>query len=102
MPGTGALPLLTPESVRLGAAFLLGAALFGRYAWILVTDPTPGAHLQSLLLATVFLVGSFLSFLTGLLADLISINRTLMEEILLRLRRHEASRGAEDRDDVRG
>ena len=27
MPGTGAPPLLTPESVRLGAAFLLGAAL---------------------------------------------------------------------------
>ncbi len=27
MPGTGALPLFTPESVRLGAAFLLGAAL---------------------------------------------------------------------------
>ncbi len=27
MPGTGAPPLLSPESVRLGAAFLLGAAL---------------------------------------------------------------------------
>ncbi len=27
MPGTGALPVLSPESFRLGAAFLLGAAL---------------------------------------------------------------------------
>lgn len=82
--------------------FLLGAGLFGRYAWILLTDPTPGAHVQSLLLATVFLVASFLSLLTGLLADLISINRTLMEEVLLRMRRHEAARGADDRDDARG
>ena len=80
----------------------LGTGLFARYVWFLATRETPGAHIQSLLLATVFLVGSFLSFLTGLLADLISINRTLMEEILLRLRRQEAARGAEDRDDARG
>jgi glycosyltransferase involved in cell wall biosynthesis len=94
--------LYKPLPVFLGLSailFLLGAGLFGRYAWILATDPTPGAHLQSLLLATVFLVGSFLSLLTGLLAELISINRTLMEEILLRLRRREAARGADDRDD---
>lgn len=96
--------LYKPLPVFLGLSailFLLGAALFGRYLWFLATRETPGAHLQSLLLATVFLVGSFLSFLTGLLADLISINRTLMEEILLRQRRHEAARGAEDRDDAR-
>ncbi len=97
--------LYKPLPVFLGLSailFLLGAGLFGRYLWFLATRETPGAHLQSLLLATVFLVGSFLSFLTGLLADLISINRTLMEEILLRQRRHEAARGAEDRDDARG
>jgi len=97
--------LYKPLPVFLGLSallFLLGAALFGRYAFFLLTRETPGAHLQSLLLATVFLVASFLAFLTGLLADLISINRTLMEEILLRLRRHEAARGAEDRDDARG
>ena len=97
--------LYKPLPVFLGLSallFLLGAGLFGRYLWFLATRETPGAHLQSLLLATVFLVGSFLSFLTGLLADLISINRTLMEEILLRQRRHEAAKGAEDRDDARG
>ncbi len=97
--------LYKPLPVFLGLSailFLLGAGLFVRYLWFLATRETPGAHLQSLLLATVFLVGSFLSLLTGLLADLISINRTLMEEILLRQRRHEAARGAEDRDDARG
>jgi len=97
--------LYKPLPVFLGLSalfFLLGAGLFGRYAWILATDPTPGAHIQSLLLASVFLVASLLSFLTGLLADLISINRALLEEILLRKRRREASRGAEDRDDARG
>ena len=97
--------LYKPLPVFLGLAallFVLGAGLFGRYVFFLLTRETPGAHLQSLLLATVFLVGAFLSFLTGLLADLISINRTLLEEILLRLRRREAARGAEDRDDARG
>ena len=97
--------LYKPLPVFLGLSailFLLGAGLIARYVWFLATRETPGAHLQSLLLATVFLVGSFLSFLTGLLADLISINRTLLEEILLRQRRHEAARGAEDRDDARG
>ncbi len=97
--------LYKPLPVFLGLSailFLLGAGLFGRYLWFLATRETPGAHLQSLLLATVFIVGSFLSFLTGLLADLISINRALLEEILLRQRRHEAARGAEDRDDARG
>ena len=97
--------LYKPLPVFLGLSailFLLGAGLVARYVWFLATREAPGAHLQSLLLATVFLVGSFLSFLTGLLADLISINRTLLEEILLRQRRHEAARGAEDRDDARG
>jgi glycosyltransferase involved in cell wall biosynthesis len=97
--------LYKPLPVFLGLSalsFAIGAGLFGRYLYFLLTRDTPGAHLQSLLLAAVFLVGSFLSFLTGLLADLISINRTLMEEILLRLRRREAARGAEDRDDARG
>jgi glycosyltransferase involved in cell wall biosynthesis len=96
--------LYKPLPVFLGLSailFVLGATLFGRYAYFLVTRETPGAHLQSLLLATVFLVASFLAFLTGLLADLISINRALMEEILLRLRRREAGRGDGERDDVR-
>jgi len=97
--------LYKPLPVFLGLSavlFLLGAVLIARYVWFLATRATPGAHLQSLLLATVLLVSSFLSFLTGLLADLISINRTLLEEILLRQRRRDAARGAEDRDDARG
>jgi uncharacterized membrane protein YgdD (TMEM256/DUF423 family) len=97
--------LYKPLPVFLGLAailFVLGSALFVRFLYFLLTREVPGAHVQSLLLGTVFLVGSFLSLLTGLLADLISINRTLMEEILLRLRRREAARGAEDRDDARG
>jgi hypothetical protein len=40
-------------------------------------------------LATVLFLAAVTSFLTGLLADLISINRTLLEDILLRLRRQE-------------
>ena len=97
--------LYKPLPVFLGLAaffFALGAGLFARYLFFLLTQAAPGAHLQSLLLATVLLVASFLSFAAGILADLISINRTLLEEVLARLRRHEAARGAEDRDDARG
>lgn len=97
--------LYKPLPVFLGlsaVAFLLGAGLFARYAWILLTDPTPGAHVQSLLLATVLLVVSFLALAAGLLADLISINRALLEETLYLLRREEAARGTEDGDDARG
>ena len=52
-----------------------------------MTRGTPRAHLQSLLLATVFLVAPSSRSSTGLLADLISINRTLMEELVVAKRR---------------
>ena len=87
--------LYKPLPVFFGLAavlFLGGAALALRYLWFVKTGQNPAGHVQSLLLAAVLAVSSFLSLLTGLLADLISINRTLLEEVLLRLRREEARR----------
>ena len=81
--------------------FLAGAAIGGRFLWFHFTAGSTG-HVQSLILAAVLLISGFQTTLIGLLADLISINRALLEEILLRQRRHEAARGAEDRDDARG
>jgi glycosyltransferase involved in cell wall biosynthesis len=46
-----------------------------------------GGHVQSLILAAVFLIVGFQTMLIGLVADLISVNRRLSEEVLVRLRR---------------
>ena len=40
----------------------------------------PGGHLQSLILAAVLIVVGFQTFLIALLADLVAINRRLLEE----------------------
>lgn len=48
-----------------------------------------GGHLQSLLLTVLLLIVGFLTVLIGLVADLIGANRTLLEEVLFRLRRLE-------------
>lgn len=57
---------------------LLGLIPFGRYL-LFVLDGEAGQHLQSLLLGAVLLTGSFLSLALGVLADLIRINRSLIE-----------------------
>ena len=82
--------LYKPLPVFFGFAALLalsGAALVGRYAWFVVTAQNPAGHLQSLLLAAVLFVAAVVCFLSGLLADLISINRTLLEELVVEKRR---------------
>lgn len=85
--------LYKPLPVFFGCAavlFLLALALVLRYVWFVKTGVNPAGHVQSLLLAAVLLLASVVSFLTGLLADLISINRALLEEILLRQRRRDS------------
>ncbi|WP_353815380.1 glycosyltransferase family 2 protein [Agromyces sp. SYSU T00266] len=71
---------------------LLGVAgliPFVRYL-VLIAQETPGDHIQSLLLGSLLLIGSLLSFVIGVVADLTRINRTLAEETLdyLKLRRY--------------
>jgi len=46
-------------------------------------------HIQSLILAAVFLISGFQTMLIALLADLIAVNRRLSEDMLLRLKRLE-------------
>jgi glycosyltransferase involved in cell wall biosynthesis len=50
-----------------------------------------GGHLQSLILGGVLLTMGFLAYLVGLVADLISFNRQLLEMTLERVRRMELS-----------
>ncbi len=88
--------LYKPLPVFLGVAALFGLGGIGlifRYVLLAMAGRNPAGHIQSLLLAAVFLIAALLSTLAGVLADLISINRTLLEEILLHERRREARPG---------
>ena len=91
--------LYKPLPVFFGAAALLalmGAALVARYVWFVAMAQNPAGHLQSLLLAAVLFVAAVVCFLSGLLADLISINRALLEELVVEKRRDAASEKDKD------
>ncbi len=78
--------------ITLGIVMLLiGLVPFINYLIIFLTTKHPGGphHIQSLLLGVVFLVASFLSFALALLADLIRINRSLLEDVLENQKRAE-------------
>jgi glycosyltransferase involved in cell wall biosynthesis len=82
--------LYKPLPVFFGIAALLtggGLALVLRYVLLVRAGINPAGHVQSLLLAALLLLAAVVSFLTGLLADLISINRAMLEELLVRERR---------------
>jgi hypothetical protein len=65
------------------AAFFLaaGLALVIRYAYLYASGQNPAGHVQSLIVAAILIVVGAQTFLIALLADLVSINRTLLEEL---------------------
>jgi glycosyltransferase involved in cell wall biosynthesis len=65
---------------------LAGAGIGIRFLWYFLRGDR-GGHVQSLILAAVFLIVGFQTMLIGLVADLISVNRRLSEEVLIRLKR---------------
>lgn len=76
----------------LGFFFLIvGTAPFAHFFWLTITTKSPfGAHhLQSLIAGSVLLIASFISFTLGVIADLVRINRLLLEEMLERQKRAE-------------
>jgi len=52
--------------------------------------------IQSLILTAIFLIVGFLTFLIGLIADLVSFNRKILEEVLYRLRRQDNTQAGRD------
>jgi glycosyltransferase involved in cell wall biosynthesis len=80
----------------IGALLMLGGVGIGlRFLWYFI-EGDRGGHVQSLILAAVFLIVGFQTLLIGLMADLISVNRRLSEELLIRVKRLETP-GAERR-----
>jgi len=60
---------------------VLGLIPFLRYMYFALQSEH-GSHIQSLLVGSILLIGAFLAFVMGILADLIRINRILLEDTL--------------------
>ncbi|HEX9161700.1 MAG TPA: glycosyltransferase family 2 protein [Thermoanaerobaculia bacterium] len=58
-------------------------------------------HIQSLILAAVFLITGFYTLMIGLLADLIAVNRRIGEDMLIRLKRLEMPQRAREKQPQR-
>lgn len=65
---------------------LLGLIPFAKFAYDFFTQRTSFVfgphHLQGLIIGSVLLIGSFISFTLGVIADLVRINRLLLEDTL--------------------
>ncbi|MGZ5442518.1 MAG: glycosyltransferase family 2 protein [Thermoanaerobaculia bacterium] len=75
---------------------LLGFVLGARFLWLFAQGDRNG-HVQSLILAAVFLITGFHTWLIALLADLIAVNRRLSEDVLVRVKRLESPESARGR-----
>jgi hypothetical protein len=78
-----------PLSVFGRAAVVMLAASFGLTLWFLVGYQSGGMHLPALLAAVLAFVFALGLFLCGLIADGVTTNQRLLEEVLFHLRRVE-------------
>ena len=90
--------------LTIGLTLILLGTLPGlRFLYLKVTGQGVG-HVQSLILATILIIVGFLAVLIGLVADVLSFNRKILEEVVYRLRKLELSAdrpaGGEASDDV--
>ncbi len=70
-----------------GLALIAAGALPGiRFLYFYLTG-SPFGHIQSLILAAILIIVGFQVLLIGLLADLMSFNRKMLEEVLYRARK---------------
>ena len=71
-----------------GATFILGFAIDCRYLFFFFIGQTEG-HIQSLILSAILLIVGFQIIMMGIAAELISVNRQLLEDIQLRIKNQE-------------
>ena len=71
-----------------GAIFFLGFAIGCRYLFFFFMGQTEG-HIQSLILSAILLIVGFQIIMMGIAAELISVNRQLLEDIQLRIKKKE-------------
>ena len=71
-----------------GTTFLLGFAIGCRYLFFFFMGQTEG-HIQSLILSAILLIVGFQIIMMGIAAELISVNRQLLEDIQVRIKKKE-------------
>ena len=69
--------------------FLLGVSIGLRFLYFFFFTEEGYTHVQSIILAAILLLAGFQMVLTGIVADLIATNRSLLEDALTRIRRLE-------------
>lgn len=73
--------------LRFGAVpVAIGMALLIRFLWFFFSGANPAGHVQSLLLAVILIVVGVQIWVVGIVADLIAVNRRLLEEAVERAR----------------
>ncbi len=71
-----------------GLLIIAGLAPLLRYLWFALNGQG-GGHIQSVILAAILIIVGFQILLIGLIADMISANRKMLEEILYRQRKSD-------------
>lgn len=82
--------------------FLIGFGLGVRYVVLLFMDNPGNGHVQSLILAAILILIGFMTFVIGLLADIIARNRMLIEDVQYHVRnldyRQETGNGETEKE----
>ena len=71
-----------------GSTFLLGFAIGCRYLFFFFMGQTEG-HIQSLILSAILLIVGFQIIMMGIAAELIAVNRQILEDIQVRIKNQE-------------
>ncbi|MBQ8887052.1 MAG: glycosyltransferase family 2 protein [Candidatus Gastranaerophilales bacterium] len=71
-----------------GFITLVGVALLSRFLFLYFLDNGAG-HIQSLIISSILVITGFQIIIFGVLADLLSINRKLIEDIQIRVKKIE-------------
>lgn len=71
-----------------GTIFMVGLALLARFIFLYIIDEGNG-HIQSLIISSMLVITGFQTCLFGILADLLAINRKLIEDVQIRTKKLE-------------
>jgi len=80
------------------ATIMAGVALGARFLYFFLFTDSSDLHVQSLILAAILMLAGFQMMLTGIVADLISSSRGVLEDVSYRLRRMEEPERKRDDD----
>lgn len=75
--------------------FIAGLLLMARWVWLFY-EGTTRAHVPSLIVGAVLVLIGFHLFALGMVADLMAVNRKLLEDLQLKARRQSLPRNARD------